>query len=83
MLRSPDDLSAALINTGYTIKAGLSPTRDAIAIEDAEGPFANLSAVRDLDRNESWVKKRLAAYESPDVKYFVDTQFKRSIIPAF
>jgi D-methionine transport system substrate-binding protein len=25
----------------------------------------------------------VAAYESPDVKNFIDTQFKGSIIPAF
>jgi len=65
------------------VKAGLSPTKDAIAIEDLKGPYANLIAVRTQDRNAPWVKKLVAAYESPDVKNFIDTQFKGSIIPAF
>jgi D-methionine transport system substrate-binding protein len=81
--RSLDDLSAASINTDYAVKAGLSPTKDAIAIEDLKGPYANLIAVREQDRHAPWVKKLVAAYESPDVKHFIDTQFKGSIIPAF
>jgi D-methionine transport system substrate-binding protein len=81
--RSLDDLSAASINTDYAVKAGLSPTQDAIAIEDLKGPYANLIAVREQDRNAPWVKKLVAAYESPDVKHFIDTQFKGSIIPVF
>jgi len=81
--RSLDDLAAASINTDYAVKAGLSPTKDAIAIEDLKGPYANLIAVRAQDRNKPWVKKLVAAYESPDVKNFIDTQFKGSIIPAF
>src|ERR1700722_13504726 len=81
--RSLDDLAAASINTDYAVKAGLSPTKDAIAIEDLKGPYANLIAVREQDRHASWVKKLVAAYESPDVKHFIDTQFKGSIIPAF
>ena len=81
--RSLDDLAAASINTDYAVKAGLSPTKDAIAIEDLKGPYANLIAVRTQDRNAPWVKKLVAAYESPDVKNFINTQFKGSIIPAF
>jgi D-methionine transport system substrate-binding protein len=81
--RSLDDLAAASINTDYAVKAGLSPAKDAIAIEDLKGPYANLIAVRTQDRNKPWVKKLVAAYESPDVKNYIDTQFKGSIIPAF
>ena len=81
--RSLDDLSAASINTDYAVKAGLSPTKDAIATEDLKGPYANLIAVRDQDRNKPWVKKLVAANESQDVKDFINTHFKGSIIPAF
>jgi D-methionine transport system substrate-binding protein len=81
--RALDDLDAASINTDYAVKAGLQPTRDAIAIEDLKGPYANLIAVREQDRNKPWVKKLVAAYESDDVRKFIDTQFKGAIIPAF
>jgi D-methionine transport system substrate-binding protein len=81
--RSLDDLDAASINTDYAVKAGLQPTKDAIAIEDIKGPYANLIAVRVQDRNQPWVKKLVAAYESDEVRKYIDTQFKGAIIPAF
>ena len=46
--RSLDDLAASAINTNYAVQAGLVPTRDAIAIEDAKSPYANLIAVRPM-----------------------------------
>jgi D-methionine transport system substrate-binding protein len=49
--RSLDDLDAAAINTNYAVQANLVPTRDAIAIEDAKNPYANLIAVRTADRD--------------------------------
>ena len=81
--RALDDLDAASINTDYAVKAGLQPTHDAIAIEDIKGPYANLIAVRVQDRNQPWVKKLVAAYESDEVRQYIDTQFKGAIIPAF
>ena len=36
--RTLDDLDASAINTNYAVQAGLVPTRDAIAIEEAKGP---------------------------------------------
>lgn len=81
--RSLDDLAAASINTDYAVKAGLQPTRDAIAIEDLKGPYANLIAVREQDRNKPWVKDLVASYQSQEVRDFLARQFKGSILPAF
>ena len=81
--RALDDLEAASINTDYAVKAGLQPTRDAIAIEDLKGPYANLIAVRAADRDKPWVKKLVAAYESDEVRRYIDTEFKGAIVPAF
>ncbi|WP_137925190.1 MetQ/NlpA family lipoprotein [Cupriavidus sp. 2SB] len=81
--RSLDDLAVASINTDYAVKAGLQPTRDAIAVEDLKGPYANLIAVREQDRNKPWVKELVAAYQSQEVRDFLATQFKGSILPAF
>ena len=44
--RSLDDLTAAAINNDYADQAGLVPARDAIGREAADGPYANLIAVR-------------------------------------
>ncbi len=81
--RALPDLDAASINTDYAVKAGLTPVKDAIAIEDLKGPYANLIAVRAQDRDKPWVKKLVAAYESDDVRKFIDAKFNGAIVPAF
>ena len=81
--RSLDDLDASSINTDFAIKAGLVPTRDAIAIEDAKSPYANLLAVRTADKDKPWVAKLVKAFQSPEVKAFVSQQFAGSLVPAF
>ena len=63
--RSLDDLDASAINTNYALQAHLVPTRDAIAIEDARSPYANLIAVRTQDKDRPWVPKLVRAFQSP------------------
>lgn len=81
--RSLDDLAAASINNDYAVKAGLDPARDAIGREAADGPYANLIAVRRADKDQPWVKQLMAAYQSPEVRQYVETEFKGSLVPAF
>ena len=81
--RSLDDLDAAAINTNYAVTAGLVPTRDAIAIEDAHSPYANLLAVRTADRDKPWVAKLVHAFQSPEVRDFVLKNYSGSLVPAF
>ena len=40
--RSLDDVDLALINTNYALEAGLVPTKDALFIEGADSPYANI-----------------------------------------
>ncbi|HEY0200906.1 MAG TPA: MetQ/NlpA family lipoprotein, partial [Burkholderiaceae bacterium] len=54
--RSLDDLDAASINNDYAEKAGLSFSRDAIAKEAPNGPYANLIAVKTANKDQPWVK---------------------------
>jgi D-methionine transport system substrate-binding protein len=81
--RSLADVDAAAINTNYALAAGLQPTRDAIALEDVHSPYANLIAVRTKDKDQPWVKKLVAAYQSEDVRQFIKTEFKGSVVPSF
>jgi D-methionine transport system substrate-binding protein len=81
--RSLDDLAASAINTNYAVQAGLVPTRDAIAIEEAKSPYANLLAVRTADKDKPWVAKLLKAFQSPEVKKLVESTFSGSMVPAF
>ncbi|MBN3760181.1 MetQ/NlpA family lipoprotein [Burkholderia sp. Ac-20365] len=81
--RSLGDVDAAAINTNFALAAGLQPTKDAIALEDVHSPYANLIAVRIKDKDQPWVKKLVAAYQSEDVRQFIKTEFKGSVVPSF
>ena len=83
LARSLDDLDASAINTNFAITAGLVPTRDAIAIEEARSPYANVLAVRSADKGKSWVAKLVKAFQSQEVRAFVSEKFTGSMVPAF
>lgn len=81
--RSLDDLTIASINNDYAEKAGLTLARDAIIKESPKGPYANLIAVRRADQDKPWAKQLVKAYQSPEVKSFIETKFNGSLVPAF
>lgn len=81
--RALDEVEAAAINTNFAIPAGLNPVRDAIAIESADSPYANLIVVKRDNANAPWVKKLVAAYQNDEVKAFVRDTFQGSVVPAF
>ncbi len=81
--RSLDDADAAAINTNYAVQAGLMPSRDAIAIESEKSPYANIIAVRAVDKDSPLFKKLLKAYYSDEVKQFIKKEFKDSLFPVW
>jgi D-methionine transport system substrate-binding protein len=81
--RSLDDLTIASINNDYAEKAGLSFNRDAILKESPNGPYANLIAVRRVDKDKTWARKLVAAYQSAEVKQFIKSKFNGALVPAF
>lgn len=78
--RSLDDLDASAINTNFAISAGLDPKRDAIAMEAPNGPYVNILVVREADKNQPWVAQLVKSYHNDEIRQFIDTQFKGSII---
>ena len=81
--RSLDDLDASAINTNFALSAGLNPGKDAIAQERAKSPYVNLIAVREADKDKPWVTKLVKAYQSEEVRKFIQTEFKGAVIPGF
>lgn len=81
--RSLDDFDAAVINGNYAQAAGMSPVNDSIALEPANGPYANLIAVRTADKDQAWVAKLIKAYHNPEVKKFITDKYKGSVISAW
>lgn len=81
--RSLDDVDAAIINTNYVLEAGLNPLNDALILEDEDSPYANILAVTPEKANDENIKKLVKALNSPEVKDFINNQYKGAIIPAF
>jgi D-methionine transport system substrate-binding protein len=78
--RALQDVDLVSINNNYAVQAGLNPAKDAIARESAEGPWVNILAVRDDDKDKPWVKQLIEAYRSDPVKAFIETRFKGTYI---
>ena len=81
--RALADADVAIINTNYALEAGLNPEKDAIAIENAESPYANVIVVRKGDENADWTKTLIEAYHSPEVKKYIQNKYTGAVIPAW
>jgi len=78
-----DDVDIALINTNYALAAGLQPTRDALFIEGADSPYANLIAARPDNVNSPALVKLVAALRSPEAKKFVQDKYHGAVVTTF
>lgn len=82
--RAIDDLDAAVVNTDWALKSGLTPETDRIAQEPVEdNPYRNFIAVKAGSENEAWVKTLVAAYQNPAVKAEFDRVYKGTGIAAY
>ena len=77
------DVDYAVINSNYALGANLNPLKDAIAIEAKDSPYANIVAVRTGEENRAEFQKLKAALSSPELKKFLEEQYKGAVVPAF
>lgn len=77
LARALGDLDAAAVNSSYAVPAGLSPTKDALALENPTTPYVTVViATRAGHEKDAGVQAFVKAYQSPEVKQFIGTQFK-------
>src|SRR5690606_18731309 len=77
------DVDLALINTNYALEAGLNPTADALFIEGEDSPYANLVATTAAKKDDARVQKLVKALQTDEVRNYIQSQYKGSIVPAF
>lgn len=77
------DVDAAVINTNYALEANLNPTKDAIAIESKDSPYANIIAVKKEDKDKPYIKALAKAVNDEQIRKFINENYKGSIVPAF
>jgi len=81
--RQLDNVDAAVINTNYALEAGLNPTADALALESADSPYANILVARADNKDSDAIKALSEVLNSAEIKQFIEENYKGSIIPAF
>ncbi|MFH8795267.1 MetQ/NlpA family ABC transporter substrate-binding protein [Streptomyces sp. NPDC017941] len=80
--RSLPDVDAAVINNNYALDAGLSPKRDAILLESVQdNPYNNVLAVKKGDEDDPRVGKLAELLRSPEVRKFIEDEYKGSVLP--
>lgn len=77
------DVDAAVINTTFAIPAGLSPSRDAIFVEDKNSPYANLIVIRADSAKKPQLENFVKAMNSPAVREKAQAIFGDAAIPAW
>lgn len=77
------ELDAAAINTNFALEAGLNPKEDSILLESTNSPYVNYLVVRAENENDPVLEKLRKAYQSEEVKKFIEEEFKGSVIPSW
>ncbi|TJZ83916.1 MetQ/NlpA family ABC transporter substrate-binding protein [Paracoccus hibiscisoli] len=81
--RTLADADIAIINTNYALASGLSPRGDSIAMEKADSPYVNILVVQEGREAEPWVQTLVEAYQSPEVKAFIDEKYEGAVITSW
>ncbi len=77
------DVAIAVINTNYALTADLNPTKDALAIESINSPYANIIVVKRGNENTEAIKALNKAVNSEEIRKFIEEKYKGAIIAAF
>ncbi|WP_375105711.1 MetQ/NlpA family ABC transporter substrate-binding protein [Lysinibacillus fusiformis] len=77
------EVDVAAINTNFALEAGINPQEDSILLESTDSPYVNYIVVRAENENDPTIKKFIEAYQSDEVRQFIEEEFKGSVIPSW
>lgn len=77
------EVDVAAINTNFALEAGINPKDDSILLESTDSPYVNYIVVRAENENDPTIKKFVEAYQSDEVRQFIEEEFKGSVIPSW
>lgn len=81
--RALDDVDLSVINGNYAVQVGLTPSKDALALESAkDNPYANVLSVLRGQESDPNIQKLGKLLTSPQVKQFIEEKYQGSVIPA-
>ena len=79
--RTLEDVTCAVINSGFAVDAGFTPKEDAIFLEpidDNSRPYINIIAARREDKDNEVLKRIVELYQSDKVKEIINRLYKGS-----
>lgn len=77
------DVDAAVINTNYALEAGMSPSKEALALESKDSPYVNVLVVRIGEENRPEIKALKSAMTSDKMREYILKTYNGAVIPAF
>lgn len=80
-----DQFDLNVINSNYALQAGLNPSTDALASEDAASDaaqtYANVLVVKEGNEEDERVQALVEALSSEQVRTFIEENFSGSVVP--
>ncbi|EON73910.1 MetQ/NlpA family ABC transporter substrate-binding protein [Lysinibacillus sphaericus] len=77
------EVDVAAINTNFALEAGINPKADSILLESTDSPYVNYIVVRAENKEDPTIKKFIDAYQSDEVRKFIEEEFDGSVIPSW
>jgi D-methionine transport system substrate-binding protein len=78
-----NDVDLAAITTNVALQAYLSPTEDALILEDKESPFVNVIAIRRGESNRKELQALKKALQSEKTRAFIQSRYQGAVLPGF
>lgn len=79
--RSLKDVTFALIPTNFALEAGLSPERDALALEGEDSPYINILVIHKGDEDREDLRALKRALTSPKMAEFLEERYRGEVVP--
>ncbi|MDD3346895.1 MetQ/NlpA family ABC transporter substrate-binding protein [Oscillibacter sp.] len=78
------EVDLSVINSNYALQAGFNPTKDALAIESADGtPYPNVLCVKEGRENDPAIQALVKALQSDAVRDYINETYGGAVVPLF
>ncbi|EIA21593.1 ABC transporter substrate-binding protein [Listeria fleischmannii 1991] len=72
---------AVAINSNFVVDQGLNPTKDAIAIESKDSPYANIVVTKEENKDNKNVKKLVEVLHSKEIQDWITKEWGGAVVP--
>lgn len=72
---------AVAINSNFVVDQNLNPTKDSIAIESKDSPYANIVVTKESNKNNKNVKKLVEVLHSKEIQSWITDKWKGAVVP--